>query len=115
MLMHASALTNAGGAVSDIWNAHERGLASAIYATVPFLGPGEPLRGFPIRQIYSSRFTSITVIGPIIGGFVAQNPRLGWRFNFWLIFIFSSISLISGYFLTPETVSHCPNMCLIFA
>lgn len=34
------ALTNAGGAVSDIWNARERGLASAIYATVPFLGPG---------------------------------------------------------------------------
>lgn len=34
------ALTNAGGAVSDIWNFRERGLASAIYATVPFLGPG---------------------------------------------------------------------------
>lgn len=36
----AIALTNAGGAVSDIWNFRERGLASAIYATVPFLGPG---------------------------------------------------------------------------
>jgi len=34
------ALTNSGGAVSDIWNYRERGLASAIYATVPFLGPG---------------------------------------------------------------------------
>lgn len=33
-----SALTNAGGAVSDIFNARERGLASSIYATVPFLG-----------------------------------------------------------------------------
>ncbi|TFK72561.1 MFS general substrate transporter [Pluteus cervinus] len=78
----SSPLTNAGGAVSDIWNARERGLASAIYATVPFLGP---------------------VIGPIVGGFVAQNPKLGWRFNFWLIFIFSALTLISGYFLTPET------------
>ncbi|KAG6829666.1 hypothetical protein H0H92_003909 [Tricholoma furcatifolium] len=76
------ALTNAGGAVSDIWNARERGLASAIYATVPFLGP---------------------VIGPIVGGFVAQNPHLGWHFNFWLIFIFSAITLCLGYFLTPET------------
>jgi len=34
------ALTNAGGAISDIWSFRERGLASAIYATVPFLGPG---------------------------------------------------------------------------
>ncbi|RDB24165.1 Efflux pump FUBT [Hypsizygus marmoreus] len=78
----SSPLTNAGGAVSDIWNARERGLASAIYATVPFLGP---------------------VIGPIVGGFVAENPHLGWRFNFWLIFIFSGITLVVGYFVGPET------------
>ncbi|KAF9459570.1 MFS general substrate transporter [Collybia nuda] len=78
----SSPLTNAGGAVSDIWNARERGLATAIYSTVPFLGP---------------------VIGPIVGGFVAQNPRLGWRFNFWLIFIFSASVLVLGYFVTPET------------
>ncbi|KAF8892701.1 major facilitator superfamily domain-containing protein, partial [Infundibulicybe gibba] len=65
----SSPLTNAGGAVSDIWNARERGLASAIYATVPFLGP---------------------VIGPIVGGYVAQDPRLGWHFNFWLMFILSA-------------------------
>ncbi|KAF9036770.1 major facilitator superfamily domain-containing protein [Panaeolus papilionaceus] len=70
------------GAVSDIWSFRERGLASAIYATVPFLGP---------------------VIGPIVGGFVVQNPNLGWHFNFWLMFIFSAITLLAGYFLTPET------------
>ncbi|KAG6833185.1 hypothetical protein H0H87_010247 [Tephrocybe sp. NHM501043] len=68
--------------VSDIWNARERGLASAIYATVPFLGP---------------------VIGPIVGGFVAENPHLGWHFNFWLIFLFSAITLCLGYIITPET------------
>ncbi|KAF8061465.1 major facilitator superfamily domain-containing protein [Lyophyllum atratum] len=79
----SSPLTNAGGTVSDIWNARERGLASAIYATVPFLGP---------------------VIGPIVGGFVAENPHLGWHFNFWLIFLFSGITLVLGYFITPETV-----------
>ncbi|KAF8964653.1 major facilitator superfamily domain-containing protein [Flammula alnicola] len=78
----SSPLTNAGGAVSDIWSFRERGLASAIYATVPFLGP---------------------VIGPIVGGFVVENPHLGWHFTFWLIFIFSAINLVAGYFLTPET------------
>ncbi|PPQ86304.1 hypothetical protein CVT24_006487, partial [Panaeolus cyanescens] len=78
----SSPLTNAGGAVSDIWSFRERGLASAIYATVPFLGP---------------------VIGPIVGGFVVQNPNLGWHFNFWLMFAFSAVTLVAGYFFTPET------------
>ncbi|GLB35291.1 putative major facilitator superfamily protein [Lyophyllum shimeji] len=78
----SSPLTNAGGAVSDIWNARERGLASAIYATVPFLGP---------------------VIGPIVGGFVAENPHLGWHFNFWLISLFAGFTLVLGYLVTPET------------
>ncbi|KXN87747.1 hypothetical protein AN958_08223 [Leucoagaricus sp. SymC.cos] len=78
----SSPLTNAGGAVSDIWNFRERGLASAIYATVPFLGP---------------------VIGPIVGGFVAENPRLGWHFNFWIMLMFSVLTLVVGYFFTPET------------
>ncbi|KAF5365776.1 hypothetical protein D9758_003157 [Tetrapyrgos nigripes] len=78
----SSPLTNAGGTIADIWDARERGLASAIYASVPFLGP---------------------VIGPIVGGFVAENPNLGWHFNFWLMFIFSCASLITGYFFAPET------------
>lgn len=78
----SSPLTNAGGAVSDIWSFRERGMASAIYATVPFLGP---------------------VIGPIVGGFVVENPHLGWHFNFWLMFIFSAITLLAGYLFTPET------------
>ncbi|KAF8906065.1 major facilitator superfamily domain-containing protein [Gymnopilus junonius] len=78
----SSPLTNAGGVVSDIWNFRERGLASAIYSTVPFLGP---------------------VIGPIVGGFVVQNPHLSWRFNFWLMFTFAGLSLIAGYFWAPET------------
>lgn len=49
--------------------------------------------------------SAFSVIGPIVGGFVAENPRLGWRFNFWLIFIFSGFVIALGYFVTPETVS----------
>jgi len=45
-----------------------------------------------------------SVIGPIVGGFVVQNIHLNWRFNFWLMFVFSAMSLITGYFFTPETV-----------
>ncbi|KAJ3770999.1 MFS general substrate transporter [Lentinula raphanica] len=77
----ASPLTNAGGAVADIFTPRERGLASAIYAAVPFLGP---------------------VIGPIVGGFVAESS-LGWHFNFWLMLLLGALSLTMGYFVAPET------------
>ncbi|TFK55294.1 MFS general substrate transporter [Heliocybe sulcata] len=78
----SSPLTNAGGAISDIWNPRERGVATSLYATAPWLGP---------------------VIGPIVGGFVSQTPRLGWRFSFWIMMIVSGISLIFGVLVTPET------------
>jgi MFS family permease len=34
-----TALVNAPAQISDIWNARELGLASAIYSVMPFLGP----------------------------------------------------------------------------
>jgi len=78
----SSPLTNAGGTIADIWNARERGMASALYATAPFLGP---------------------VIGPIVGGFVSETHRLGWRFSFWLMLIFGAIILLLGFLFMPET------------
>ncbi|KAJ6623387.1 MFS general substrate transporter [Mycena sp. CBHHK59/15] len=76
----SSPLVNAPAQISDIWNARERGLASAIYSGMPFLGP---------------------IIGPVVGGYVVM--KLDWHFNFWLMFIFSVLSLLSGVVLTPET------------
>lgn len=35
----SSPLTNAGGVIADMFNASERGIASAIFAAAPFLGP----------------------------------------------------------------------------
>ncbi|KAE8146582.1 major facilitator superfamily domain-containing protein [Aspergillus avenaceus] len=49
-----------GGAISDIWNAEERGKAMAIYTLAPILGP---------------------VVGPIAGGFIAEYST--WRWVFW--------------------------------
>jgi hypothetical protein len=31
--------------------------------------------------------------------------KLDWHFNFWLMFIFSVLSLLSGVIFTPETVT----------
>lgn len=51
-LMYYLALTNAGGAIADMWNARERGVATALYSTAPYLGPGEYIR-YHIRIKFS--------------------------------------------------------------
>ncbi|KAJ7632358.1 MFS general substrate transporter [Roridomyces roridus] len=76
----SSSLVNAPAQISDLWDSKERGRATSIYNTFPFLGP---------------------IIGPIVGGYVVTT--LGWRFNFWLQFIFTALSLLTGAVLTPET------------
>ncbi|KAI4592573.1 MFS siderochrome iron transporter 1 [Pestalotiopsis sp. 9143b] len=45
----SSPMTNAGGVIADMFSASERGMATAVFATAPFLGPS---------------------IGPIAGGFL---------------------------------------------
>ncbi|KAJ1309396.1 hypothetical protein OPQ81_006173 [Rhizoctonia solani] len=77
----SSPLTNAGGTIADIFTTNERGLASALFAMAPFGGP---------------------VLGPIVGGYVSES-RAGWRWNFWIMFIFSAMMFLLGAFLVPET------------
>jgi MFS family permease len=49
----SSPLTNAGGVIADMFHANERGLATALFAMAPFLGPtiGKPFSdtGFDIQ------------------------------------------------------------------
>ncbi len=52
----SSPLTNSGGVIADMFNASERGLATAVFAAAPFLGPS---------------------IGPIVAGFLGETE--GWR------------------------------------
>ncbi|CDO76524.1 hypothetical protein BN946_scf184750.g4 [Trametes cinnabarina] len=75
------ALTNAGGALSDMWTPRERGIASALYGTAPWMGP---------------------VLGPIVGGWISET-RLGWRFSFWIMFIVAGLNALACLIITPET------------
>jgi MFS family permease len=50
----SSPLTNAGGTVSDLFDARQRGLGMAIFASAPFLGPA-------IGPVVSSPFMHHTV------------------------------------------------------
>ncbi|EXJ89654.1 hypothetical protein A1O3_02721 [Capronia epimyces CBS 606.96] len=52
----SSPLTNAGGVISDMFTARQRGLALCLFAVTPYMGPS---------------------LGPMIGGFLGINA--GWR------------------------------------
>ncbi|KAI0880821.1 polyamine transporter 1 [Annulohypoxylon maeteangense] len=76
----SSPLTNSGGVIADMFPATKRGLATALFATAPFLGPS---------------------IGPIVGGFLGVGG--GWRWVEGLMACFTGILWILCTFLIPET------------
>lgn len=76
----SSPLTNAGGVIADMFPAKQRGLAMALFAAAPFLGP---------------------TLGPIIGGFVGET--IGWRWVEGIMAIFTGVLWIIGSLTLPET------------
>ncbi|KAJ4418853.1 hypothetical protein N0V82_005299 [Gnomoniopsis sp. IMI 355080] len=78
----SSPLTNAGGVIADMFSAAQRGLATSLFAAMPFLGP---------------------VLGPIVGGFVGET--IGWRWIEGVMAIFTGVLWIVCTFLVPETYS----------
>ncbi|KAL2150162.1 hypothetical protein VTH82DRAFT_7838 [Thermothelomyces myriococcoides] len=76
----ASPLTNAGGVIADLFPISQRGLASSIFATAPFMGP---------------------VLGPVLGGYVTIT--IGWRWVQGICCIFVGVVFVAGTLLLPET------------
>ncbi|CAE6432145.1 unnamed protein product [Rhizoctonia solani] len=71
-----------GGSLADMFTREERGpLALMVLAVSPLLGP---------------------VCGPIVGGFIAQSD-VSWRWNFWVMLIFSGVVLVLYTVFVPET------------
>lgn len=69
-----------GGVLGDIWLPQERGKAMAFYSLMPLLGPA---------------------IGPIAGGFIAQNTT--WRWVFYSTSIAAMLVQGLGLFFLQET------------
>ncbi|PIG79923.1 hypothetical protein AARAC_010354 [Aspergillus arachidicola] len=65
---------------SDLFEAHDRGKAIALFTLPPLIG---------------------TAIGPIAGGFVMQ--YVSWRWCFYVIFIAIAVIQIIGLILLRET------------
>ena len=78
----SSPLTNAGGVIADMFPAKQRGLAMTLFAIAPFMGP---------------------CLGPIIGGFIAENPSAGFRWLLGVIAIFSGGESASEYVQIKHT------------
>ncbi|KIR67448.1 multiple drug resistance protein, partial [Cryptococcus bacillisporus CA1873] len=76
----SSPLANAGGTISDVLNANQRGLGMALFAAAPFLGPA---------------------LGPITGGFLGLTS--GWRWVEGFLTILSGVLLIVGILFAGET------------
>ncbi|KAK6068802.1 major facilitator superfamily transporter [Seiridium cupressi] len=75
----SSPMTNAGGVIADMFSASERGMATAVFATAPFLGPS---------------------IGPIAGGFLGE---VSWRWVEGLMACFTGVVWIVVSLYVPET------------
>ena len=100
-LFGSSPLANAGGTVSDVLNANQRGLGLSLFAAAPFLGPA---------------------LGPITGGFLGALPfdptkannsysfsglKVGWRWVEGFLAIFCGLLLILLFFFSAETYASC--------
>ncbi|KAL9083212.1 MAG: hypothetical protein Q9165_008618 [Trypethelium subeluteriae] len=75
-------LTCAGGSLSDLWSPMERVYAFPIFANAAFTGP---------------------IVGPIIGGFIAQSSLVSWRWTEWITLIMSGLVLGMVCLFQPET------------
>ncbi|TVY82530.1 Efflux pump FUB11 [Lachnellula suecica] len=76
----ASPLTNSGGLIADLFPPAQRGVAMAIFAAAPFMGP---------------------TLGPLLGGFITIT--IGWRWVQGVCCIFIGAAWIAGTLFVPET------------
>ncbi|KAL2019036.1 hypothetical protein VTK56DRAFT_10140 [Thermocarpiscus australiensis] len=76
----AGVLTLGAGVISDVFRTDERGFAIGIYTLGPLLGP---------------------TIGPVVGSWLPQT--IGWRWDFWIVFIVSVVVIAIFEFLNRET------------
>ncbi|KAI4595127.1 hypothetical protein KJ359_007102 [Pestalotiopsis sp. 9143b] len=79
-LFGAPSVANSGGSLADLWIPEERSVPFALFTAACFCGP---------------------VIAPLVGGFLTQ--YVGWRWNFWLMFIICCILFVLLVAVVPET------------
>ncbi|KAJ9137857.1 MFS general substrate transporter [Pleurostoma richardsiae] len=74
--------TTAGGTLADLLNPQQRGKIFPFFALIAFLGP---------------------MIGPVVGGYIAQNGSISWRWTEWITLIVTGAILVIVVLFLPET------------
>ncbi|CAE7091513.1 unnamed protein product [Rhizoctonia solani] len=89
-----------GGNLADIFTREERGpLTLVVLAVSPLLGPVcGPIVG--VRSVYTQPLLEADYLS--IKGFIAQSS-VSWRWNFWVMLIFSGVVLVLYALFVPET------------
>ncbi|AAW45807.1 conserved hypothetical protein [Cryptococcus deneoformans JEC21] len=77
-------LSNSGGSLNDVGDPVLRTIALPLFTTAGFTGP---------------------CLGPIIGGFLAENANYGWRWCYWVTAIWNAVAFLSCFFFMPETLA----------
>ncbi|GAA5878375.1 hypothetical protein JCM1840_001396 [Sporobolomyces johnsonii] len=67
--MASGVMCNAAGSIGDLWAVNSRGNKMAVFSSILFASP---------------------CLGPLVGGFVTDT--VGWRWMWWVLFIFSGCS-----------------------
>lgn len=105
----SSSMTNAGGVIADLFSRAERGLATGLFVTAPFLGPA--LGRWWMSFFHAAMFAFVALVhllilvnyfsGPIAGGFLGETQ--GWRWILGLIAILGGVMWIVTMLATRET------------
>lgn len=81
-LFASSPLAVVAAVFSDMFDNRTRGTAIAVFSMAVFSGP---------------------LMAPFIGGFMIENPNLGWRWTEYLMTILGGTAFLLDLFLLPET------------
>ncbi|KAL2161813.1 hypothetical protein VTH06DRAFT_7597 [Thermothelomyces fergusii] len=73
-------LTLGAGIIADVFRVDQRGTAIGMYTLGPLIGP---------------------TVGPVAGSWLSQT--IGWRWEFWIVFIFSVVVVLLYELFTTET------------
>ncbi|KAK4032639.1 hypothetical protein C8A01DRAFT_50606 [Parachaetomium inaequale] len=73
-------LTLGAGVIADVFRVEQRGFAMGMYTLGPLIGP---------------------TVGPVLGSWLSQT--IGWRWDFWIVFIVSVMVIGLFEFLNTET------------
>ncbi|ODV88684.1 hypothetical protein CANCADRAFT_127309 [Tortispora caseinolytica NRRL Y-17796] len=71
-----------GAAFSDVFNNHQRGYSTIVFAAAVFIGP---------------------MLAPIVGGYIVANESLGWRWTCYITGIIGSAAMVQMIFLVRES------------